>query len=82
MRISSSLGGRILVDYWRILEIRAVFVHSFGKGKSGRFTGVSGTGSRETGPDSGPDRGGGDAVVSRWCFSLSREPDLILSVLP
>ena len=55
MKMSSCLGGRIQADKWLILTIWAVFEHLFEKGKSGRFTGVSGRGSRETGVDSGPD---------------------------
>jgi hypothetical protein len=43
------------------LAIRAVFGHFFGEGKSGRFTGVSGGGFRETGADSGLDWGLGSS---------------------
>jgi hypothetical protein len=50
------------------LAIRAVFWHFFEKGKSGRFTGDSGIGFRETGADSGPDLGWGrdqEGVIKR-----------------
>jgi len=55
MKTSSCLGGRIQATKWLILAIRAVFAHFFEHRKSGRFTGFSGNGFRETGAESGPD---------------------------
>jgi hypothetical protein len=55
MKTSSCLGGRIQGYLRLILAIWAVFGHFFGSEKSGRFTGVSGGGFRETGADLSPD---------------------------
>jgi hypothetical protein len=59
MKTSSCLGVQIRAILEVILAIRAVFGHFFEWGESGRFTGVSGGGIRETGADSGLDWGGG-----------------------
>jgi len=57
MKSSSSFGGRILAVYKVILAIGAVFGHFFERGESGRFTGVSVGGFRETGAELDPDWG-------------------------
>jgi hypothetical protein len=53
MKKSSCYGGQIQVDKGLILVIWADIGHFFEEENSGRFTGVSGGGFRETEPDLG-----------------------------